>query len=234
MEERLLAEQARLVQVETRLEQIDQVGGLSDYEVVLKSIPELPVVSVRQVIAEQHQAETWSDQMRRKLIADLRRNGLRPSGQWMNIVHNAEYAEHHIDLQVAVIVDLTAFGASPSARKGIAFLPPAPHTACVVHTDPAWGLTGANAALYAWIQANGYSQSAPLREVCHADPEDDDAGCELIELQMPVERPSFPTANSIHRFNTRGTSNGTQICNKTCLYAGRHAVFWQEPAQGDQ
>lgn len=197
VEERLLTEQARLVQVETRLEQIEQSGGLGGYEVVLKSIPKLPVVSARQVIADLSQVEHRSIQMRRELIASLRMHGLRPTGQWVHITHNAEYAEHNIDLQVAVIVDQLAYSGRPVLQKQIGFLPAAAHMACVVHSGPAWGLSAANAALYTWIQANGFHQGAPLREVCHADPEIDDARCELIELQMPVEKASFPTSKSI-------------------------------------
>ena len=196
VEERLLTEQARLVQVETRLEQIEQTGGFGGYEVVLKSVPKLPVVSARQVVADIIQVEQWSTQMRRELIASLRMNGLRPTGQWAHITHNAEYAEQNIDLQVAVIVDLAVYPGRPVLRKQVVFLPAAPHMACVVHTGPAWGLSDATAALYAWIQVNGFRQTAPVREVCHADPEMDDARCELIELQMPVEKASFPTSKS--------------------------------------
>ncbi len=198
VEERLLTEQARLVQVETRLEQIEQSGGLSGYEVVLKSVPKLPVVSARQVIADLSQAEQWSAQMRRELIAGLRMHGLRSTGQWVHITYNAEYTEHNIDLQVAVIVDLAAYSGKPAPRKQVVFLPAAPHMACVVHSGPAWGLADATAALYAWIQANGFHQAAPLREVCHADPEMDDARCEVIELQMPVEKASFPPSTSTY------------------------------------
>lgn len=196
VEERLLAEQARLVQVETRLEQIEQEGGLSDTIVVIKNVPELPVVSARQVIADARQVAQWLDQTRRGLLADLRKAGLRPTGQWVNITHNPEFTERRIDLQVAVLVDLAAYTGKVAISKLVTVLPAAPQMACVVHTEPARGLATANAALYAWIQANGYHQTAPVREVCHADPVDDEAGCELIELQMPVERSSFPTFQS--------------------------------------
>jgi predicted transcriptional regulator YdeE/DNA-binding transcriptional MerR regulator len=198
VEERLLAEQARLIQVETRLEQIDQAGCLSDYEVVLKSVSKLPVVSVRKLIADPRQVEKWSNQTHQTLIVDMRMHGLRPTGQWISIIHNGEYTERNIDLQVAVIVDLASCTGRPAMHKHIMYLPAVPHMACVYHTGPVQGLAKAHTALYGWIQANGYDQAGPVREVCHADPEDDDASCELIELQMPVEKPSFPTANLTH------------------------------------
>ena len=192
VEERLLAEQTRLIQVETRLQQIERPGGLSEYIVAIKNVPELPVVSVRHVIADARQANRWLDQTYRALLEDLRKVGLRPTGQWVNITHNPEYTEHHIDLQVAVIVDLAAYTGRSSIGKLVEFLPAAPQMACVVHTGALQRLPATNAALYAWAQANGYRQTAPVREVCHADPTNGKAGCELIELQMPVEKPSFP------------------------------------------
>ena len=192
VEGRLLAEQARLTQVETRLGQIDQEGGLSEFEVVLKCIPELPVVSTRKLIIDARQVDKWSNQIHLDLTADLRGHGLRPTGQWMNIIHNTEYTQRNIDLQVAVIVDLASYSARLSMENQVVYLPAVPQMACVFHAGPRRDLAAANTALYAWTQANGYSQAAPVREVCHADPDDDQAGCELIELQMPVDKSSYP------------------------------------------
>ena len=234
VEERLLAEQARLVQVETRLEQIEQEGGLSDTIVVIKNVPELPVVSARQVIADARQVAQWLDQTRRELLADLRKAGLRPTGQWVNITHNPEFTERRIDLQVAVLVDLAAYTGKVAISKLVTVLPAAPQMACVVHTGPVRGLATANAALYAWIQANGYHQTAPVREVCHADPVDDEARCELIELQMPVERSSFPTFHSTQDSYDKEQPMEPKFVTKPAFHAGGDEILWQEPAPGDQ
>ena len=51
MEERLKAEQARLVQIEKHMQQIEEAGSWGGYEVVMKSIPEQAVISLREIAA---------------------------------------------------------------------------------------------------------------------------------------------------------------------------------------
>ncbi len=191
LEQRLQAEQARLAQVEVHLEQIEQVGGWSGYVVALKAVPELAVLSMREVVPAPALAAQRANALRRKLVAEAVELGLRLAGQWMSLVHNPAYAERNLDLEVVVVVE-PAHGAVRAAhRKPVHRLPALAQCACVGHAGALRDLPHAYAALYAWLEPNGWRQAGPVREVCHANPEVDAGECPLVELQMPVERPSL-------------------------------------------
>jgi predicted transcriptional regulator YdeE/DNA-binding transcriptional MerR regulator len=199
LEERLQAEQSRLTRVEARLDQIEKAGGLSDYEVVLKSVPDRCVVSMREVVADAESAPRRSMELCLKLLDDLPALGLRPSGPWLTVSYNPEYTDRNLDLEVAVMVDMTGGGgASRRARRGaVHMLAGSAQMACVVHSSPVCELTEAYGALYTWLEANCYHQAGPLREVHHTDPHKEGAAvdCSLIELQMPVEKPVLSKSN---------------------------------------
>jgi predicted transcriptional regulator YdeE/DNA-binding transcriptional MerR regulator len=196
LEERLRSEQARLTQVEAHLEQIEQAGGWSNYEVVLKSVPAQAVLSAREVIPNPANATLRIDQLRQRLVDDLYDLGLHPSGPWLTLTYNPEYAERNLDLEVAVWVDLAINGGKVARVKPVRILPAVTHMACVVHSGPARDLGLAYGALYAWLDANGWRQAGIVREVCHADPEDAIAACQVRELQMPVEKHPLSKSNT--------------------------------------
>ena len=56
LERTLDEESARLRHIESRLKQIEEQGALTDYDIVLKSVPALPFLSVRSVLAGMDQA----------------------------------------------------------------------------------------------------------------------------------------------------------------------------------
>jgi predicted transcriptional regulator YdeE/DNA-binding transcriptional MerR regulator len=196
LEERLRAEQVRLTQVEVHLEQIEQAGGWSSYEVVLKSVPVQTVISAREVVPNPVHAPQRVDQLRQRLVDDLYELGLRPAGAWLMLAHNPEYIERNLDLEVAVVVEPASNGSKVARGKPMRTLPAVAHMACVVHSGPARDLGLAYGALYAWLDANGWRQAGLVREVCHADPEDAMAVCQVRELQMPVEKRSLSKSNT--------------------------------------
>lgn len=191
LEERLRAERTRLTQVEVHLEQIEQAGGWSSYEVVLKSVPEQAVLSAREVVPNPAFTGQRVDQIRRNLVEQAHDLGLRLGGPWLILAHNPEYTERNLDLEVAVVVDLTLAGGKSARPKPVRTLPAVAHMACVVHSGPSRDLRLAYGALYAWLDANGWQQAGIVREVCHADPQDASAACQVRELQMPVEKYSL-------------------------------------------
>lgn len=191
LEGRLAAEQARLAQVEARLLHLEQMGSLPGYEVLLKGLPDQKVVSARDVVSTLDRLPARKDALRQQLMEYLQGHGMRPTGTWMSVIHNAEYTERNIQLEVACEVDLAAGGGKKSRLKLVHTLPAVAKMACLVHTGARVDLTEAYAALYAWLEANGYHQSGPVREVCHADPEEKSTACAVFELQMPVEKPSL-------------------------------------------
>lgn len=191
LEQRLQAEQARLTQVEVHLGQIEQVGGWGSYEVTLTAVPEKMVLSAREVVPDPAQVGLRVRALRRRLVAEAAELGLRLAGQWLSLLHNPEYAERNLDLEVAVVVDLPP-GAGRGARiKPVRRLAGLDPCACVVHTGAARDLAQAYGALYTWLEANGWRQAGPVREVCHANPADDPGECPVMELQMPLERPTL-------------------------------------------
>src|SRR5215510_11129153 len=56
LERTLDEESARLRHIESRLKQIEEQGALKDYDIILKSVPALPYLSVRSVLASMDKA----------------------------------------------------------------------------------------------------------------------------------------------------------------------------------
>jgi predicted transcriptional regulator YdeE/DNA-binding transcriptional MerR regulator len=196
LEQRVQAEQARLSQVEAHLERVEQVGGWSCYEVVLKCVPVQAVLSSREVLPDPAGAALRVRGLRKRLAAQAAELDLRLAGQWLTLVHNPEYAERNLDLEVAIVVEAAPGAAKAIRRKPVRRLAEMPQAACVVHSGAQRDLTQAYGALYAWLEANGWQQAGPVREVCHANPTEDPGECPVIELQMPVERPSLLKSKS--------------------------------------
>jgi predicted transcriptional regulator YdeE/DNA-binding transcriptional MerR regulator len=200
LEERLKAEQSRLVQVGLHLEQIEQAGGWNSFEIVLKNVPELCVVGLREIVPDPRLASLRVKYLRRKAVAKVLENGLRLAGTWITISHNREYSERNLDLEVDVVVEpLSNSSALRGRNPWVQRLPAEANMASVVVSDGVRALPQAYGALYTWMEANGWQQTGAVREVCHADPEVDQ-NCPVIEVQVPIEPPSL--SKSLNKKNS--------------------------------
>jgi DNA-binding transcriptional MerR regulator len=156
VEQLLHAQQARLVQIEARLNQIEREGQLPSYEVVLRSVQPMRVASAYAVVSDDkeiaqllHEVETY-----------VAGHKARAAGPPLVVYHECEDLEQEVEVAVPVQ------GAVPDDEQvAMNELPAVTTMACVVHTGNYDAICQAGEALCRWAQAQGYDLIGPSREV---------------------------------------------------------------------
>lgn len=176
----------RLRHVETRLEQIEEEGQMSEhYDIVMKSVPELPFVSVRDTFEDFKAAMELYHSVYRALPARVSENQL---GHCIVVSHSAMFEWEHIDLEFGFVVE----GTPPDDlsldkwQLQVTRLPAAEHMATVVQVGDGDAAHKAYGALGAWVETNGLQFTGPGREVILQVPSQDLDS--VVEIQFPVER----------------------------------------------
>ena len=188
LEQSLREEEARLRHIELRIVQIDRQGGIDDFDVVLKSVPSTPFLSLRssfdsmdevvpmvRAIAEEGTKQI-SPAVRDKLIV-VARNDLEDEKLDLEIGFSLTRPSN-ANVRVAGCRVLQA-GALPAVPAMATIVRPGTNAAS--HTS--FGAIGT------WIEANKYEIAGPCREV-FLEPVTDPPGFEgaLVEIQFPVRR----------------------------------------------
>ena len=188
---RLQAEQMRLAQVEVRLHQIEQEGKPLGYEVAIKHVDSQRVASIRSSVALMVDLPQQCASLCGELAGWLSSNRLKASGPWFMLNNNREYTESHIALELAVAVNGKAPGRQPAkdgSRISIHNLPEVQAMASVIHTAGTVNLVEAYTTIYDWIERSGYHTCGPAREIYLDEEVEDLRACQVIEVQVPVER----------------------------------------------
>ena len=188
LEQSLREEEARLRHIELRIVQIDRQGGIDDYDVVLKSVPSTPFLSLRssfdsmdevvpmvRAIAEEGTKQI-SPAVRDKLIV-VARNDLEDEKLDLEIGFSLTRPSN-ANVRIAGSRVLQA-GELPAVSAMATIVRPGTNAAS--HTS--FGAIGT------WIEANKYEIAGPCREV-FLEPVTDPPGFEgaLVEIQFPVRR----------------------------------------------
>jgi len=181
IEEQLQEEQARLARVEWRLKQIEQEEAMPTQEVVLKKIPAQAVASVRDTVPISGIGQLFGE-----VFGYLGRHRVNPAGPPVGVYYDEEFREEEVDIEIAVPVA----GPVPAGdRVKPGELPGAEEMACIVHEGGYDTIGGSYGQLMAWVEANGYRMTGPVREVYLRGPESgDDPSIYVTEIQLPVER----------------------------------------------
>ena len=177
------AEQARLAHIAARLRQIEQEGKMPAYEIVLKQVAPLLVASIRQItpLGEEH-GQTYE-----KIISYLEQQHMQAEQPGMILLHSRHEMHEDgfgIDIETAIPVARTLPG---NEQINIRTLPGA-LTASTVHTGGDLLLGQAYAALYRWLQNNGYRLMAPPRLIYLQRTKSMDPSQYVTEVQFPVEK----------------------------------------------
>jgi DNA-binding transcriptional MerR regulator len=204
IEQQLAQEQARLARVEARLQQIEQEGGPSRYEVVVKKVDALTIAGIRQHVPHVSQMADFRAPTLRALydgLVSINGTSARDArdGAEMMLYHNDEYRDEDIDMEVAVALDGASVRRAERAGLPIPLhiqtLPAVATMATTIHHGVLWDIPQAIIALFAWIGTNGFRSAGPIRELHlfgrEADIPDDRAAWEqprVMEIQIPVER----------------------------------------------
>jgi len=180
---RVQEEAERLERIRTRLKQIEQENFMSKYDVVIKSVDEFKIASVRDVVPlPSEQGSLW-----RELEGYLAMNRIRSVGTCFALYHDEEYKERDWDIEVC---EPLAGELDESARVKVRTLPAVESMACTVHNGPFATIDEAYNAVVKWINDNGYRIVGPSRELnikpakggSQQDPKT------VTEIQYPVEK----------------------------------------------
>jgi effector-binding domain-containing protein len=178
-----LREAERLKRIEVRLRQIEQENSMSKYDVVIKSVEEIKIASVRGVVpTPPEQGPLWHE-----LEGYLAMNHVHPISACLTLYHDDEFKERDWDVEVCEPID-AELGESP--RIKVWTLPAVDSLACTIHHGPFVTIGEAYSAIGQWITDNDYHITGPCREI-YLDTPDNGSQTNpdtVTEIQFPVEK----------------------------------------------
>lgn len=181
----------QLVQVETRLRQIEQEGRPSPYEVVVKPIPTRPMASIRQIVPSIAEFSYYCDAVYGRLYQRLSQLDITPLQPEVTIYHETEYHETDLDVEMGVTV-LPRVVQSPPPVDDLVFqeLPATELAAALIYEGPYQNLQDGILALLKYVGTHGHVPAGPLRELHLSGPAHTEQTADaspVIELQLPIE-----------------------------------------------
>jgi DNA-binding transcriptional MerR regulator len=196
LEQSLSEEQARLRHIESRVAQIDRQGGIEDYDVVLKSVPSTPFLSLRSSFDSMDEVVPMV-----RAIAEEGTKQINPAVRDKLIVVARNHLEDEkLDLEIGFSLTRPSNANVRIAGSRVlqaGELPPVPAMATIVRPGTNAASHTSFGAIGTWIEANEYEIAGPCREV-FLEPITDPPGFEgaLVEIQFPVRRAPSPPATS--------------------------------------
>ncbi len=185
IEQQLAEEQGRLARVAARLREIEAEGKMPQNEVVLKSVEQQHVLSVRQIIP----APVYVGTMLGECFAVIGQHGIQPAAPPQAIYHDEEFRLTDMDVEVVMPVAASVTADLPLSGGRVFTVQELPRieaAASMVHVGGYDGLAATYTKLGQWIEANGYRIAGASREI-YLSP----ASVErepVVEIQWPVER----------------------------------------------
>lgn len=154
----------RLRQVAYRLQQIEQRGTPSPYDVVVKSLPLVSLITVRETVPHVAQMGQYRERSLKRLYGWLERMDV-DHGIELFIYHNESYTSENIDMSVGVVVDQEQPLPPTPPDIGKTRVPSSEHAASITHNGPIVDAPDIASALYGWLGMNGYASAGPYREI---------------------------------------------------------------------
>lgn len=159
IEEQMKLEQQKLARLEVRIRQMGESPKYGAYDVVLREIePEL-AATYREVAADDDRIEDMFDMVE---VYVAQYDAARADKPPFSIYYDDEYREKDVDAEVAVPLK---YAIPESELIRVRQLPRLPNVACVVHVGDYSAIYQAYNTLLAWIEANDYQMTGPIREV---------------------------------------------------------------------
>jgi DNA-binding transcriptional MerR regulator len=188
LERSLSEEAARLRHIESRLQQIDEEGALSNYDVVVKSAAAQPYLAIRRTYPTMDDAIAMVGNVARAVTARIPDGGR----DALVVVAYSDFEEEDLDLEIGFALSRpTNRSVALPDRSELAMteLPGVDSLATVARRGPKHQSHLAFGALGLWMEANGYTMAGPSREVFlelpFQRPEQEDI---VMEIQFPVTK----------------------------------------------
>jgi effector-binding domain-containing protein len=178
-EGRVQEEMERLARLEAQIRLIDSDATRMG-DVVLKNLPPQWIASVREVIPVHRAVGALFG----KLYAVLASQGLQGTG--VALWHDQEYKEQGLDAEAGICLKQAVAVPEPLEVRTLQ----AATVASIVHHGAFNRISEAYQAVLHWVEANGYRQLGPVREVFLriAVPASRDDESNVTEIQVPVEK----------------------------------------------
>ena len=183
VERRLADEQDRLVRIEARLRQIEMENKMSNYDVVIKTVPAMLVASRRVTIPTNDQVPNYLGPAYMETYDYVRKQGARDVGPCFALWHSPSDVYENEDAEAIVPIDRPLSGTD---RVKVYELP-STQVAAVVHQGNFEDFTQGHAALLEWIDANGYKIVGPYREI-YITHDKGNLSESTTEIQFPIEK----------------------------------------------
>lgn len=181
--------QSQLLEVETRLQQIEREQKMPNYDVLLKQVEPVLVASVRAILPSHSDSGSLFGEVY-EAIRPYVNEALHPNpelgGQTIVLWYDTEFKETDVDGAAAFMLRCPI---PESGRVKVHELPAA-LMASTVHQGTFETIGAAHTAVYQWIEANGYRIVGADRELnlFHTPPIRRDDPTYVTEIQYPVEK----------------------------------------------
>ncbi len=175
-------EQARLARISARIRQIELEDKMSTYDVVLKTVPAMTVVSRRVTIPTNDQVPSYLNPAFMEVATYIKDAKCTITGPHFAIWHQAAEVITNEVAEAAVPVNCASAGTD---RIQVYELPET-RVASAVHHGDFEDFTQLHTAILQWIEANSYQVVGAYREV-YIKHNPDDLSDTTTEVQYPVQ-----------------------------------------------
>lgn len=188
IEQTVRDELMRFRYIESRIEQIDREGALSDYEIVLKAVPSQRFIGLRENSANLLTCRATAREINRQLTAHIDNRAL---GSFIFILQSEIFDLDSFDVDIGFLIEGDV-RVLPEPLDGehlhLQELPAVETMATTMRVGWAELGHGSYGAIGIWAEANGYRFAGAPREVFHHLPQPGHEDESVAEIQIPVER----------------------------------------------
>lgn len=190
LQEMITEGQERLERVKARLKLIEHEDTRLHYDIVVKPVASVVIASARAVMSVSGDAFDRCEQLAREVAMRLAQAGLKSSGPWFVIYHDAHASNQDqiIDVEMGIALEQSWSDGLPQVKGdqvSVRELTGAPAMTSLLHKGDYDGLWDAYIAMMAWVATNGYQSAGPYRCLYLRLPME---GQPLTEMQLPIER----------------------------------------------
>ncbi len=159
VEGQMKSEQQKLGRLEVRIRQMSEWPQAATYDVVLRDLEPSLVAAYREVAPDDDRLQQMFD-MLETYVAGY--EGARADKPPLSIYYDDEYREKDMDVEVVVPL---RYPIPENESMRVRQLPRLFNVACVVHVGEYSEIYQAYNALLAWIEANDFQMTGPIREI---------------------------------------------------------------------
>ncbi len=183
VEQQLAQEQERLARIAARLRQIEEEQTMSNFDVLVKTVPAMRIAARRVTIPTNDQVPGFLGSAFSEVYDHVRQAGAKDLGPCFAMWHQAAEVYANEEAEAAVPVDRPLAGTD---RVQVYELPAA-QVASVVHHGAFENFRQEHVALLTWIEANHYRIAGPYREL-YINHDRDNMAESATEIQYPIEK----------------------------------------------